>query len=138
MTISEKVAYIKGMADGMKIDDSTNEGKLILALLDVLNDVADELDMIDETLDDMADVVNDLEEQIEELEAEIYGDIDDMGFDGLGFGDDLYEITCSECDNTVSVDMSMLDDGSINCPNCGEKIEFNIDFIGDCGSDDDD
>jgi DNA-directed RNA polymerase subunit RPC12/RpoP len=127
------------MANGMKIDDSTNEGKLALALLDVLKDVADELDMIDEKieemdeeLDEMAEIIGDLEEQVEELEAEIYGDLDDMGLDGLGFGDDLYEITCSECDNTVSVDMSMLDDGSINCPNCGEKIEFNIDFLGDC------
>ncbi|MCL1831607.1 MAG: hypothetical protein FWG45_01695 [Oscillospiraceae bacterium] len=131
MTISEKVAYISGMAEGMKIDDSTNEGKLALALLDVLKDVAEELDMIDETLDDMADVVSELEEQLEELEEEIYGDMD--GYDGFGFGDDdLYEITCRECDNTVSVDMSMLDNGSVNCPNCGEKIEFDIDFITDC------
>jgi DNA-directed RNA polymerase subunit RPC12/RpoP len=101
-------------------------------MIDVLKDIAEELDIIDETLDDMADVVSEMEEQIEELENEIYGALDDYGFDGFGFeGDDLYEITCSECDNTISVDMSMLDNGSINCPNCGEKIEFDIDFIDD-------
>jgi DNA-directed RNA polymerase subunit RPC12/RpoP len=137
MTISEKVAYIKGLAEGLKIDDNTNEGKIILALLDVLSDVAEELDMIDETLDDMADVVSELEEQIEELEEEIYGDLG--SFDGFGMdGDELYEITCRECDNTVSVDMSMLDNDSVNCPNCGEKIEFDIDFITDSDSEDDD
>ena len=36
MTVSEKVAYLKGLADGLGIKDSTNEGKLMLAVIDVL------------------------------------------------------------------------------------------------------
>ncbi|MCL2071198.1 MAG: hypothetical protein FWH07_03075 [Oscillospiraceae bacterium] len=131
MKISEKVAYIMGLAEGMKIDGETNEGKITFAMLDVLKDIAEELEAVDETLDEMAEIVGDIEEQVEELEEELYGgDYDDYDFDG----DELYEITCRNCDNSVAVDMSMLDDGAINCPNCGEKIEFDIDFIsGDCG-----
>ncbi|MCL2036086.1 MAG: hypothetical protein FWG83_01710 [Oscillospiraceae bacterium] len=126
MTISEKVAYIKGLAEGMKIDESTNEGKITLAILGVLGDIAEELEEIDEELDELAEVLSDLEEQVEELEEEIYGeDFDDYETDG----DDLYEITCRNCENTVAVDMSMLEGGTVNCPNCGEKIEFDIDFV---------
>ncbi|MCL1789020.1 MAG: hypothetical protein FWG33_01545 [Oscillospiraceae bacterium] len=133
MTISEKVAYIMGLAEGMKIEADTNEGKLTLAMLDVLKDIAEELETVDETLDDMAEIVADIEEQVEELDEELFGGAyDDYDFDE----DDLYEITCRKCNNTVAVDMSMLDDGAVNCPNCGEKIEFDIDFINggcDCG-----
>jgi len=125
MTISEKVAYVTGLAEGMKIDDKTNEGKLMLAILDVLKDVGEELDMVDETLDDMAEVVADIEDAVDELEEEVYGDYGD----DYDFGDELYEITCRKCDNSVAIDMSVLEDGEVNCPNCGEKIEFGIDFI---------
>ena len=130
MTISEKVAYIMGLAEGMKIDGESNEGKLTLAMLDVLKDIAEELEIVDETLDDMAEIVADIEDAVEELEEDVYGEYDDYDFDG----DDLYEITCRNCENAVAVDMSMLENGRVNCPNCGEKIEFDIDFItGDCG-----
>ena len=32
MTIGEKVSYIKGLAEGLKVDESTNEGKVITAI----------------------------------------------------------------------------------------------------------
>jgi len=134
MTISEKVAYIKGLAEGMKIDDKKDEGKLFLAMLDVLTDMAEELEILDEDLDGMAEVVADIEELVEEIEEEVFGgDYEDYDFDG----DDLYEITCSKCDNTVAVDLSVIEDSTVNCPNCGEKIEFDIDFISDCDCCDD-
>lgn len=134
MNISQKVAYLKGLAEGMALDSKTNEGKLTLAMLDVLNDIADELEILDEDLNDMAEIVAEIEDDLEELEEEVFGEMyDDYDFDG----DDLYEVTCRKCNNTLSVDMSILDDddSSVNCPKCGEKIEFDIDFL---GSDDDD
>lgn len=135
MSISEKAAYIKGLAEGMKIDENTNEGKITFALIGLLNDIAREIEAIDAELDDMADVVSDLEDNVYELEDEVYGE----NFGDYGDDDDLYEITCRKCDNTISVDMSMLEDGSVACPNCGEVIEFDIDIIDsdecDCGHD---
>ena len=38
--ITEKVSYLKGLSEGMKISDATNEGKLLLAVLDTLEEVA--------------------------------------------------------------------------------------------------
>jgi len=128
MTISEKVAYISGLAEGMNITSETNEGKLTLAMLDVLKDIALELEEFDETLDDMAEIVGDLEEQVEDLEDELYSDdYDDFDYDE----DDLYEINCSNCGNSVAIDIALLESGVVNCPNCGEKIQIDLDFT-DC------
>ena len=37
MEISEKVAYLKGLAEGLALDTETKEGKLIAAIIDVLD-----------------------------------------------------------------------------------------------------
>ena len=34
--INDRVAFLKGLAEGMKLSDETNEGKLLLKMLDVL------------------------------------------------------------------------------------------------------
>ena len=40
MTIAEKVSYIKGLVEGLKVDEATAEGKIIAAIIDVLGDIA--------------------------------------------------------------------------------------------------
>lgn len=140
MTITEKVSYIKGLAEGMKIDDSTNEGKITLQLLDVLNDIALQLEDVDGELDEMADVVGDLEESVYDLEDVVYGDEDDdcdCDCDDCDCDDDMYEITCPKCDNTITVDYEVIAEGGIVCPNCGEPLEFDLSALDedecDCG-----
>ena len=44
----EKVAYIKGLADGLGVDDSTKEGKLIRLMLDLMNDMAETIEALEE------------------------------------------------------------------------------------------
>ena len=62
MGISEKIAYLKGLMEGMKIDEQSNEGKLFAAIVDVLDEVALEVeDLTDEVMElgDGLDVVSD-------------------------------------------------------------------------------
>ena len=41
MTLSEKVAYLKGVAEGLKFDpEKTNEGKLISIMMDILEQIS--------------------------------------------------------------------------------------------------
>lgn len=126
MTIPEKVSYIKGLAEGLNLDDSTKEGKVLLAMLDVLNDIALDLEEVDEDLDEMAEVLSDVEESVFDLEDEVYGD-DDCDDEDEELNDDMYEVTCPNCGNSVVVDYDILSDGEIDCPNCGEKLEFVFD-----------
>ena len=41
MGITENAAYLKGLAEGLKLDESTNEGKLIVKMLDVIEELAE-------------------------------------------------------------------------------------------------
>ena len=36
MDICEKIAYIKGLAEGLSVDGDSKEGKIILAIIDLL------------------------------------------------------------------------------------------------------
>ena len=40
MTLTEKVAYLKGLVEGIGVDETTNQGKIMKAVLDVLDDMA--------------------------------------------------------------------------------------------------
>ena len=126
MNISEKVSYIKGLAEGMKLDDSTNEGKVLLAMLDALNDIAYQLEEVDADLNDMAEVVGDIEESLGDLEDAVYGDDDHEHCDCGCEDEDMYEITCPKCDNSIVVDFDVIAAGEILCPNCGEPLEFDL------------
>ncbi len=126
MTIAEKVSYIKGLAEGLKLNTETNEGKILAAIIDVLGDIALNIEDIDSDLADLTDVVDDVENDLIDLEDEIYGDDDGSGSYGRDDDDDMYEITCPECGNTITTDFDSIADGTINCPNCGNTLEFDL------------
>ena len=144
MTISEKSAYIKGLMDGLKLNTETAEGQMIAAIVDLLGDVtkrltdveettiaiSDELDEIEEDLDAIEDFI--LDEEDEDYDA--YEDDDDYDFDdedeeyeeGFDFGDEettIYEVKCA-CGHIIDFDEETLEEGSIECPECGELLEF--------------
>ena len=107
----EKVSYLKGLADGMEIDASTKEGKLLLNIIDALEEFAEVIDDIDEDLSELDDAVLDLEEDLTSLEDDFY--------------DETYidEFECPECGETIYLDEDMLDEPII-CPNCGKELEL--------------
>jgi len=41
----------------------------------------------------------------------------------------FYEVTCPACDKTITVDEDVLALGKIQCPSCGEILEFDMDSI---------
>lgn len=127
MVSNEKLAYLNGLIKGMKLSGATNEEKLFLAITDALNEVAEVLESYDETFDGIAEVLADVEESVYELEEEVYGEEGgEFGEYGEFGDDDIYDITCANCDKTITVDYDALDSGSVNCPGCGELIEFTI------------
>ena len=128
MGISEKVAYLKGLAEGLKLDAESNEGKLFAAIIDVLEDMADEIaDMQDEMvdledgLDAVSDDLSEVEESLYELEDEDEDEWDDEDDD-----EECFMTTCPECEEEVYFDESILEDGEVVCPNCGTKLEFDL------------
>ncbi len=139
MNISEKVAYIKGLAEGLNLDDTTKEGKLIAAIIDILDDVAVEIDDIEDTVVDMSEQLDAVDEDLASLEEIIYEDDEDEDDDcGCCCGDDdeVYEVECPACHDVIYLDEEMLDQAGIDCPNCGTPLEFDFDCCEDdccCG-----
>ncbi len=121
MGISEKVAYIKGLMEGMKIDTESNEGKLFAAILDVLDDVAFEIE-------DLADEIMELGDGMDVISDDL-ADVEDVIFDEEDDDDDeeeCFATTCPECEEEVFFDETVLEDGEVVCPNCGAKLEFDL------------
>ena len=135
MKITEKVSYLKGLIDGLGIDESTKEGKVFKAILDVLNDMAFSVEDLEDEHDELVELVDTIDEDLGSLEEDYYDldedDDDDDDDDESDFDDELYEVTCPNCGDTVCIDAEMLKDGEIDCPNCGQKLEFDFD-LEDC------
>lgn len=71
--MKSKIAYLRGLMDGMQLPDDNN-GKLLRAIADCLDAIADEVevesartDIIEEELDYVGDEVDEIEEVLEEL-----------------------------------------------------------------------
>ena len=144
MTISEKAAYLKGLMDGLNLDTEKAEGKMISAMVELLGDVtkrltdveettiaiSDELDEIEEDLDAIEDYILDEEDEDYDDFDEDFDDLDDEDYDeeGFDFGDEettIYEVKCA-CGNIIDFDEDTLEAGSIECPECGELLEFSL------------
>ena len=73
MELSNKAAYLQGLVDGLGVDESTKEGKIIKAMAALLGEMADAIAAMDEDLTQAYDQINDLSEELEDLEADFVG-----------------------------------------------------------------
>ena len=124
MDMNAKLAYLKGLADGLGVDKNTKEGKLFAAAVDLLDDVVLAISEMSEGLEHMGEDIEAIEEDLDEVLEDLYGDEDDD--DEHGFEGELYEVTCPACEDSVCVDEDMLDQGEIACPGCGNSLEFDL------------
>ena len=152
MTIVEKAAYLKGLAEGIGVLSDEKEGKLWNALNDLLHDMAHEIEDLHacnmdhaEALDEMAEELSyleeltcdlDMPEDFEDYDCE--GDCGSCGCDCGDYDDDddedeeieydgiIYDAICPVCGEEISFGQETLEEGSVNCPGCGELLEFDL------------
>lgn len=187
MELSKKVGYIKGLMAGLKIDDSTPEGQVLAAMSDLLEEMAEEVEINSEIIDNVTAYIDDLEYCDDDCECECDGDDCDCCGDECDCCDDeeeddlsdikaveydedpmpengcgcsacaaeepasqpaqsapeaevpapapaiqpaeeeevpQYECACPICGVSFGLTQSDLDRGSVNCPGCGEILEF--------------
>lgn len=128
MTITEKVAYLKGLAAGLGIDDTTPQGKLNAAIIDALDDIALTVSDLEDTVDAVCDQVDELDDDVTALNEIIDDecDCDECSDDDDDEEEEMYKLVCPNCSKEIMLAESILDDGELSCPNCGEKIEFEV------------
>ena len=137
MELNKKAAYLQVLVDGLGIDDTTKEGKIIKAMSALLGEMAEAIESVDEDLSRAYDQINDLSDELEDLEADLYEDEDDeddsdaeeeTDEDDDANDDDIasepfYEVACPACGETVYVSEDDLDAGEANCAHCGVTFE---------------
>ena len=153
MSIKEKVAYLKGLAEGLGLNSETKVEKLISVIIDTLSDMADEIEELNENaldigeeLDAISDDLADVEEFLFDDDYDTDDDYDDFDFDEDDDDDDhdehcgcafcsganiSYEVACPACGAEIELDESDLALESVNCPACGEELEFDFDNVFD-------
>ncbi|MBR5535698.1 MAG: hypothetical protein IKU60_03525 [Clostridia bacterium] len=139
--LSEKAAYLKGLAEGLDVGNDTKEGKLLNAIIEMLDEVAlevddmviiqedmqEQLDVVDNDLSDLEDAFYELDEDLDDLDDEF--DDDDLEEDFDEEWDEEYSFECPKCGDVVHFNPELIDDDVkfIVCPNCGTKIELEFD-----------
>ena len=138
MEITEKVAYLKGLAEGMELDTEKKEGKLLAAIIDVLDDIALELADMKDDQEELYDGLDAVSDDLEDVEDVVFGEDDedededdDYEYEEPEEDEDCYATTCPTCEETIYFDESVLEDGEVVCPNCGEKLEFDVSDLED-------
>ena len=133
MGISEKIAYLKGLMEGMNVDTESNEGKLFAAVVDVLDELALEVEDLTDEVMELGDGLDVISDDLSDVEDIVYDDEDEEDEE-----EECYTTTCPECEEEIFFDDTMLEDGEIICPNCGAKLEFDLSDLADAADEDKD
>ena len=116
MTISEKVAYLKGLAEGLDLDTvKSKEGKLISVMIGILEELAMSVEDLEENALNLGEEIDALSDDLADVEEVVY-DEDEEDYD-----DDWFEVECPSCGADILVDDEALADGEVECPSCGTR-----------------
>ena len=143
--MSEKVAYLKGLAEGLGVSGESREDKLMLAVIDALEAFAQQSEETGEKLDELEQYVGEIDSDVSDLEEVLFSEDDDDELDeddeddeeGGGEDDGLIEYECPHCGTVIFFDEEAFDmEEEHLCPNCHRPV-FDEDDGGDKGGDGD-
>ncbi len=156
MTTSEKVAYLKGLCEGMGVED-VGQGKLFKVIIDILEDLSLDLADTKDSLVELTDSMEDLSDDLAVLEDEVYENLggllddedeeddeededeeDDEDEDEDDEDDVFYSVKCPGCGAVLTVDGEILDEGEFECPECSEIIDFDTAEVEEVAFDEED
>ena len=103
MTISEKVAYLKGLAEGLDLDTTkSKEGKLISVMIGILEELAMSVEDLEENALNLGEEIDVLSDDLADVESEVFDEDD------------------------IVVDDEALADGEVECPSCGTRYAMEL------------
>ena len=77
MTVTEKAAYLKGVVSMLKLEESSDEAKVLNVLVDTIDEMAQSIAELEEQLDLTNEQLDAVDEDLDDLEEYVYGDDDD-------------------------------------------------------------
>ena len=141
MTISEKVAYLKGLAEGLNLDtEKSKEGKLISVMIGILEEIGLSIEDLEENTVALGEEIDAISDDLSDVESVVFEE-DDEDDDGCCCGDDdddFFEVECPNCKETLVIDEDVLESGVIQCPSCKEKFALDLSDCDCCCDEDED
>lgn len=126
-SLVSRVSYLNGLVEGLNIDKSSKDGRIISEVVNILNDMAEEIQNLKDTTEDMENYMDAIDEDLDDLENEVYDDYCD-------YANDFIDVKCPHCGETVYVDSNLIEDKeSITCPKCNNSI--NLEQLDSCSCD---
>ncbi|MDO4175324.1 MAG: hypothetical protein Q4D42_11225 [Eubacteriales bacterium] len=132
MTVTERVAYIRGLFEGLEINVDKKEGRLFKEMISVLEDMALSIADLEEENEALQGVLDAMIEDIYD-DDDSYDEEDVSTEDGMEYDPDnaLFEVVCPSCSEEIFIDEATLEQGNISCPACGEELEFDMSSLED-------
>ena len=139
MTTSEKVAYLKGLMEGLSYPTDTPEGKILTCMADILTDLALSCDDLEQETVRLGEYVDELDEDLGAVEEYLFTEDDGEAEDACECEcdcgcededtDDVLDDFC-DFDDFDDEDEDEEDDAdediyALDCPSCGETIYLN-------------
>ena len=124
MTISEKVAYLKGLAEGLAIDtEKSKEGKLISVMIGILEELAMSVEDLEENSLALGEEIDVLSDDLADVESVVFDEDEDEDED---YDDDWFEVECPTCGEELVIDDEALAAGEVECPSCGSRFSMEL------------
>ena len=131
--LTDRISFLKGMAAGMKLNMDKDNNKLLLEMLNVMGEMAEEMAAMTEAYNDLNEYVESIDDDLAELEETLFGeeemDAEDVDIDGEDddedeFGeDDLIVYACPHCGHEIEFHATDVDfDEDYLCPECQKPI----------------
>ena len=130
--LTDRISFLKGMAAGMKLNMDKDSNKLMLEMLTVMGEMAEEMAAMTEAHNDLNEYVESIDDDLADLEETLFGEEDgeideemaegDEDEDDLG-NDDLIVYACPHCGHEIEFSASDVDfDEDFLCPACDKPI----------------
>lgn len=127
--LTDRTAYLRGLAEGMGLEKDRNENKLMLEMLSVMDEMAQKIGDLDADIGEMEEYVDGIDSDLSDLEEVLFGEEDDDDDDGDGEENGDYDdeeelaFDCPHCGKSVMIKAADIDfDESPVCESCGEPF----------------
>ena len=126
MTISEKVAYLKGLAEGLDLDtQKSKEAKLISVMIGILEEIGLSIEDLEENALALGEEIDVLSDDLADVESVVFDD-EDEDEDDEDYDDDWFEVECPTCEEPLIIDDDALAEGYIQCPNSDSQFALDL------------
>ena len=130
--LNEKVSYLRGLMEGMKLDVNTNEGLLLSKIVDVLDSIACDIADLADAQEELNEYVDSIDQDLAELEEVFEDELDEEEYDDDEDEEDEEEYEDDEDEEDEEFEGCSGDCGS--CSGCDEDedVEFDGEIFVEC------